>query len=179
MSMIQKRLVRFRGASGGEKGELKNEATPTMLLKTRVEKMSVLATPTIFMKTSNLSRDSHDIYETKGSCASGETERNRRISLRERKRPTSRKSQPDLQNIHANEMNASDSSAESTSEAGVSRAVARLRQASKKRYITFEAGMCMKTKDHKTQCPNRNRHLGRTFRHFCFIDAHFAEKCRF
>ena len=40
-----------------------------MLLKTRVEKMSVLATPTIFMKTRDLSRYSHDIHENKGSWA--------------------------------------------------------------------------------------------------------------
>ena len=56
-----------------EKRELKNEATPTMLLKTNVEKMSALATPTIFMKTSDLGRDSHDIHENKGSCAPGST----------------------------------------------------------------------------------------------------------
>ena len=40
-----------------------------MLLKTHVEKMSVLATPTIFMKTSDLSWYSHDIHENKGSYA--------------------------------------------------------------------------------------------------------------
>ena len=56
-----------------EKRELKNETTPTMLLKTHVEKMSVLATPTIFMKTIDLSRYSHDIHENKGSCAPGST----------------------------------------------------------------------------------------------------------
>jgi hypothetical protein len=69
--MIKNNLVRFIGSSGGKKGELKNEATPTMLLKTHVEKMSALATPTIFMKTSDLSRYSHDIHENKGSCAPG------------------------------------------------------------------------------------------------------------
>ena len=42
-----------------------------MLLKTHVEKMSALATPTIFMKTSDLNHDSHDIHENKGSCAPG------------------------------------------------------------------------------------------------------------
>jgi hypothetical protein len=69
--MIKNNLVGFGVASGGEKRELKNEATPTMLLKTHVEKMSALATPTIFMKTSDLSRYSHDIHENKGSCAPG------------------------------------------------------------------------------------------------------------
>ena len=47
------------------------KATPTMLLKTHVEKMSVSATPTIFMKTSYLGGLFHDIYENKGSCALG------------------------------------------------------------------------------------------------------------
>ena len=104
-----------------------------MLLKTRVEKMSVLATPTISMKTRNLSRCSHDIYETKGSCASGETSRKRRTSLREGKRPMSRESQPDWPNVRATKMNASDSSEGSTPEAGVSPAVAKLGQTIKKR----------------------------------------------
>ena len=113
-----------------EKGELKNEATPTMLLKTRVEKMSVLATSTIFMKTRDLSRYSHDIHENKGSCASGQTERKRKISLRETKRPMSRESQPDLPNVHANEMNAPEGS---MPEAGVTPAVARFGQGNKKR----------------------------------------------
>ena len=49
------------------------KATPTMLLKTHVEKMSVLAAPTIFMKTIDLSRYSHDIHENKGSYAPGST----------------------------------------------------------------------------------------------------------
>jgi hypothetical protein len=46
-----------------------------MLLKTHVEKMSALATPTIFMKTSGLGWDGHDIHENKGSCAPGSTAR--------------------------------------------------------------------------------------------------------
>ena len=75
MSIIKNNLVGFLVADGGEKGELKMKATPTMLLKTHVEKMSVWATPTIFMKTTDLSRDSHDIYENKGSCASEQTGR--------------------------------------------------------------------------------------------------------
>jgi len=40
--------------------------------------------------------------------------------------------------------------------------------------ITFEAGMSMKTKDHKTQCPKRIRHLGLSFRHFTQMEAYFA-----
>ena len=78
MSMIKNNLVGFAVASGGEKGEIKNEATPTMLLKTHVEKMSALATPTIFMKTSDLGLDSHDIHENKGSCAPGSSAGSRR-----------------------------------------------------------------------------------------------------
>jgi hypothetical protein len=53
----------------GEKGEIKMKATPTMLLKTQVEKMSLLPTPTIFMKISHLNRYSHDIHENKDSYA--------------------------------------------------------------------------------------------------------------
>ena len=44
-----------------------------MLLKTHVEKMSVLATPTIFMKTRDLCRLGHDIHENKGSYPPGST----------------------------------------------------------------------------------------------------------
>jgi hypothetical protein len=44
---------------------------------------------------------------------------------------------------------------------------------------TFEAGICMKTKDRETKRPNKNRLLGLNFRHFYVTDAHFAEKCRF
>jgi hypothetical protein len=40
--------------------------------------------------------------------------------------------------------------------------------------ITFEAGMCVKTKDHKTQCPNKNRHLGLNLRHLRGTDVDFA-----
>ena len=46
-------------------------------------------------------------------------------------------------------------------------------------FYTFEAGMCMKTKDHKTECPNRNRHFGLTFSIFSITEALFAPKCRF
>jgi hypothetical protein len=69
--MIQNYLGRFGGASGVKKGKLKMKATPTMLLKTHVEKMSVLATPTIFMKSIDLNRHSHDMHENKGSCSPG------------------------------------------------------------------------------------------------------------
>jgi hypothetical protein len=44
---------------------------------------------------------------------------------------------------------------------------------------TSEAGMSMKTKEHKTQCPNRNRLIVARFRHLRLTGAHFAEKCRF
>ncbi len=40
-----------------------------MLLKKHGERMSVLATPTMFMKTSNLFLYTYDIYESKGSGA--------------------------------------------------------------------------------------------------------------
>ena len=44
---------------------------------------------------------------------------------------------------------------------------------------TFEAGMCMKTKDRKTQCPNRNRLIVPRFRHLRRIYRYFAENCCF
>ena len=44
---------------------------------------------------------------------------------------------------------------------------------------TFEAGMCMKTKDRKTQCPNRNRLIVPRFRHLSRIERYFAENCGF
>jgi len=40
-------------------------ATPTMLLKTHVEKMSGLVHPTMLMKTSNIEFIGHDVYENK------------------------------------------------------------------------------------------------------------------
>ena len=39
---------------------------------------------------------------------------------------------------------------------------------------TFEAGMCMKTKDHETQCPNKNRLIVPRFRHLRRIERYFA-----
>jgi hypothetical protein len=83
MYLIKQHLVRFIGASGGKKGELKMQATPTMLLKTHVEKISVLATPTIFMKTSNLFLYTYDIHENKGSCSPGSTALNALEARRE------------------------------------------------------------------------------------------------
>ena len=44
---------------------------------------------------------------------------------------------------------------------------------------TFEAGMCMKTKERKTQCPNRNRLIVPRFRHLRRIWRLFAENCGF
>ncbi len=140
-------LIRSRGRR--EKRELKNEATPTMLLKTHVEKMSVLATPTIFMKTRGLSRVGHDIHENKGSCAPGSTA-----------------------------LNALEGS---TLEAGVNHAAAHFRQREQKGILnyTFKAGMCMKTKDRKTQCPNINRLLVLNFRHLRRTECYFAGNCCF
>ena len=40
-------------------------ATPTMLLKTHVQKMSGLEHPTMLMKTSNIEFIGHDAYEKK------------------------------------------------------------------------------------------------------------------
>jgi len=37
----------------------------------------------------------------------------------------------------------------------------------------------MKTKDRKTQCPNKNRLLGLDFRHLRRTECHFAENCCF
>ncbi len=48
----------------------------------------------------------------------------------------------------------------------------------KNSFYTFEAGMCMKTKEHKTQCPKQFGHLCLRLRQFCITDANFAEKCR-
>jgi hypothetical protein len=67
--MIKSHLVRFIGAGGGKKGQLKMQATPTMLLKTNGGKTSAGATPTMFMKTSNLIVYTYDVDENKGSCA--------------------------------------------------------------------------------------------------------------
>ncbi len=46
-------------------------------------------------------------------------------------------------------------------------------------FYTFEAGMCMKTNDRKTQCPKKIRLLGLDFRHFSITDTRFAQKCGF
>jgi hypothetical protein len=69
----------------------------------------------------------------------------------------------------------------STQGAGVNPAAAHFRQREQKRTInyTFEAGMCMKTKDHKTQCPKRNRLFGLNFRHLRRIERYFAANCCF
>jgi len=73
MYMIKKHLVRSIGAGGRKKGELKMQATPTMLLKTNGGKTSAGATPTMFMKTSDLSLYTYDVDENKGSCSSEST----------------------------------------------------------------------------------------------------------
>jgi hypothetical protein len=43
---------------------------------------------------------------------------------------------------------------------------------------TFEAGICMKTNEHKTQCPKIIGHFMSKFRIFLFNRCHLAEKCR-
>ena len=45
--------------------------------------------------------------------------------------------------------------------------------------MTFEAGMCMKTKERKTECPKINRNFDRNFRCFRLTDGLFAAKCCF
>ena len=136
-------MIRSRERS--EKRELKNEAAPTMLLKTHVENMSVLATPAIFMKTRDLSLLGHDIHENKGSYAP-------RLAA-----PTPLKG--------------------STLGAGVNPTAAHFPAEHEKKMLndTFEAGMCMKTKDRKTQCPSKNRLIVPRFRHFGQIERYFAE----
>jgi hypothetical protein len=96
----------LQGRGRREKGDLNLKATPTMLLKTHVEKMSVLATPTIFMKTSDLGRDSHDIHENKGSCAPGQAGREEAMRDEKGNLPISRESKPELPKAHAHELNA-------------------------------------------------------------------------
>jgi len=43
------------------------KASLAMLLKTNVEKMSVITLTTMFMKTRYLQGSSHDVYEKKGA----------------------------------------------------------------------------------------------------------------
>ena len=66
MDVIEfKLLIASRRKGTQKKGELKTRATPTMLLKTHVEKMSVFGYPTIFMKTRDLALLGHDVDENK------------------------------------------------------------------------------------------------------------------
>ena len=44
---------------------------------------------------------------------------------------------------------------------------------------TFEAGMCMKTKEHQTQCPNIIRLLSLNSRRLRRTECYFAENCCF
>jgi len=46
-------------------------------------------------------------------------------------------------------------------------------------FYTFEAGMCMKTKDRSTQCPNKNRHLDLNFPTFSNKRRPFCTKMQF
>jgi hypothetical protein len=101
-----------------------------MLLKTHEEKMSVLATPTMFMITSDLSRESHDIDENKGSCALKQVCSKQRRREKEGSRLIFRESKPGLPSVRANEV---------ISPGGINAggsaipALAHLRQASKKK----------------------------------------------
>jgi hypothetical protein len=128
---------------------LKNEATPTMLLKKHLEKMSVLVTPTIFMKTSDSSRYSHDIHENKGSCAP-------RLAAPEGAQGSAREAEISPAIAHFRQ--------------GEQKRIIK---------YTFETGMSMKTKDRKTQCPKINRLLIPRFRHLRRIERYFAENCCF
>ncbi len=116
-----------------------------MLLKTHVEKMSALATPTIFMKTSDLSRYSHDIDETKDSWAP-------RSAATKAPEGSTREAEVSPAIAHF-----------------------RQREQKRIIKYTFEAGMSMKTEDRKTQCPKRNRLLVPRFRHLRRIERYFAE----
>ena len=53
------------GTQGEVPGGIKMQASPTMLLKKHVEKMSPRGYPTMLMKTSSLFRLSHDVHENK------------------------------------------------------------------------------------------------------------------
>jgi len=158
MYMIKQHLVRFIGAGGVKKGELKNEATPTMLLKTNGGKTSAGATPTMFMKTSNLSLHTYDVDENKGGCSSGSSAGSRRGEIH-------KSVESDLGDQRGGP--------------GVNHAAAHFPAEREKKMLndTFEAGMSMKTKDRKTRCPNRNRLIVPRFRHFRRIEWYFAEKC--
>jgi hypothetical protein len=132
-----------------EKRELKNEATPTMLLKTHVEKMSVWATPTIFMKTSDLSRDSHDIHENKGSCASG---------------PTAPKA------LEGSTLGPGVNQAAAHFPAKHEKKM--LKKDVRSRNVYENKGL-------QDTMPEYNQTLGRNFRHLRRIERHFAENCPF
>jgi hypothetical protein len=60
-----KPLNELRQGSMQKKGELKIKVEPTMLLKTSIEKMSVLGYATMFMITKNLDLICHDVNESK------------------------------------------------------------------------------------------------------------------
>jgi hypothetical protein len=136
-----------RGRS--KKRQLKNEATPAMLLKKNGGKTPAGATPTMFMKTSNLFLYTYDIYENKGSCSSGSTA----PKALEGSTPEAEVS-PAIAHF-------------------------RQREQKRIIKYTFEARMSMKTKEHKTRYPNENRLLVLNFRHLRRIKRYFAENCWF
>ena len=59
-------------------------ATPTMLLKTHVEKMSSSRDPTMLMKTSNIEFIGHDVYEKKGVSSSCRLKTGRGVYVQDR-----------------------------------------------------------------------------------------------
>jgi hypothetical protein len=146
------------------------KATPTMLLKTHVEKMSVLATPTIFMKTSDLSRRSHDIHENKGSCAPGSTGRKQRMR------------DPHEKGV-ANHSGPSERPQRPRGIDGGGRSHPRRGQfpagGKKIKKCTNEAGMYMKTHESLTLSPEKVGHLCLRFGHLRLTDTDFAENRRF
>jgi hypothetical protein len=87
------------------------------------------------MKTSDLSRHSHDIHENEGGCGPGPTGRKQRMRVEKGERPMSRESKPNLPNVHANEMNAPTLPEGSTPEAGVTPAVARFPAGDEKKML--------------------------------------------
>jgi hypothetical protein len=119
-----------------------------MLLKTHVEKMSVVATPTIFVKTIDLSRNSYDIHENKGSYAP----RSAAPKTLEGSTPEAGVP-PAVAHFRQN---------------GPKKDVTK---------NTIEAGISMKTNKSRARCPKKIGHLCISFGHFCLAEGHFAENC--
>jgi hypothetical protein len=60
-------VIEYAPAKRGKKAEQKMKASPTMLLKTHVENMSVLAIPTMLMIIKDLWLGCHDVDDNKHS----------------------------------------------------------------------------------------------------------------